>query len=306
VLASATRFNAVFASAPLLLVAAPARWITDARKLIATIIGGLLIFGTTSWLIDDVALKPHRSRPFVSLLNFDLAGIVAEGGANPYPQIGEDDARTFARQCYSPRLYNAGNSDACSALADSLDDWLRRHGESPVHLWLRSVTGQPLPWIEHRIAHLNWNWRGFVPWVPNDAVYIMSQPNPLGIGFHANPAAKLISAAGQALAVSPLGRPATWMAAAIGLLIIAPALRSRQAVTAIACSSLLYGSAYALISVAPDLRYNLWTMVGAMIGLIFALSEWSTLRILPRPRLIGAMLPASVISLCEMAALFAG
>ena len=128
----------------------------------------------------------------------------------------------------------------------------------------------------------------------------MSEPNDLGLHFTPNPATRVVAGAARIMAWSPLGRPATWLAAALGLLIVAPCLPSRRIVTALAASALLYGSAYALVSVAPDLRYNLWTMLAAMIGLAIVLAERAALS---WPRRVAALAPAGLVMICELVAL---
>ena len=111
VIAAATRFNALFAAAPLLLLALPTRW---TRKtwiicgLLIVALGGLAI---TSNLINVQALKTHRSKPFLSLVNFDLAGIIAHGGANGYPMLSDADARRYTAHCYDPKLYGIDDQE---------------------------------------------------------------------------------------------------------------------------------------------------------------------------------------------------
>jgi hypothetical protein len=60
------------------------------------------------------------------------------------------------------------------------------------------------------------------------------------------------------------------MALPLALLIVAPQLPSRRFITALSLSARLYGGAYAVVSVAPDMRYNLWTLLAATIAAIIA------------------------------------
>jgi hypothetical protein len=87
------------------------------------------------------------------------------------------------------------------------------------------------------------------------------------------------------------------------LLVIAPRLRSRRLVTGLAASALLYGGAYAVVSVAPDLRYNLWTMLAAMIALAAALAERAPLS---WRRGTAALAPVVIVAIVELAGLVAG
>jgi hypothetical protein len=272
-LATATRFNAIFATLPLLIDLIPqpllAPW---PRRMAAAGAGAIMLVGS-SWLINVALLQPHRSEPIFSLVNFDLGGIAAYGGSNPYPSMTATETRVLTRQCYTPRLYNPTGSDQCNAVEDQLFVYAHRHHQSAISIWLRAVSASPLPYIRHRIAHLSWNWRLFVSRVPDDAVYMMSEPNDLGLAFKPNPLTRIVVTGARALAWSPLGRPATWLAVAAGLLLVSGSLTSRRTVRMLALSSLGYGGAYAAVSVAPDLRYNLWTMVAAMIATVLALAD---------------------------------
>ncbi|MFP5456680.1 MAG: hypothetical protein ACLGHK_14455, partial [Alphaproteobacteria bacterium] len=178
-----------------------------------------------------------------------------------------------------------------------------RQHESAVAVWLRAIAASPVAWALHRLDHLNWNWRFLVPFVPNDAVYMMSAQNDLGLRFVPNPLTKVIGSAARIMAWTPLGRPATWLALAVGLLILAPNLPSRRILFALGGSALAYGLAYAVVSVAPDLRYNLWTLFAVMIGGAIVIAE--------RAHIAGdrwkvALLPAIVVMKLEVIALLIG
>lgn len=276
--ATATRFNAVFATAPLL-----AAWLPSRRFLISIAGAGVLLAGG-AWAIDNVALRPHHSQPIFSLVNFDLAGIAAHGGTGAYPNLDAAQEHWVTATCYDPGQFNPTYRPACDEVEEALRDYAREHRQSAVRLWARAVIRAPGAYLQHRLAHLNRNLRFLVADVPDDAVYVMTTPNPFGIGFHANAATNAVAWAAQIMAVSPLGRPALWIAVAVGLLLISRRLRNRLFQTAVCVSTILYGSAYAVVSVAPDLRYNLWTMLGAMMALVVAISDLVSARSAPAGR----------------------
>jgi hypothetical protein len=255
----------------LLILALPARLTRRPLPIAALAVVAALALFASNWAINVAALRPHRSQPFLSLVNFDLAGIIAHGGANGYPALSDTDAAQFTAHCYEPRLYGARDGEVCARPEDSIAIWTAAHGESAVGVWLNAILTSPRAYLAHRIDHLNWNWRIAPTAIPNDAVYVMSQPNSLGLHFDSRPAAKWLSQAAFAMARSPFGRPILWIVVAAGLLIAAPWLRERRFVTALAASALLYGLGYALVSVASDLRYHLWTMLAAQIALVVAL-----------------------------------
>lgn len=299
-LASATRINALFAALPLLLLAAPQAWTARFGRYAASAAVGAMLLLASGWTINDVLLKPQHSHPLYSLINFDLAGIVAQGGPNGYPGLSDADARRLTAHCYDPRLYGAHDAELCALPEDGIADHVARTGDSPIGIWLNAVIRAPGAYLRHRIAHLDWNWRLMVPSVPDDAVYLMSEPNDLGLRFIPNAATRVVVGAARIMAWSPFGRPASWLAVALGLLIVAPRLPSRRIVTALAASALLYGGAYALVSVAPDLRYNLWTMLAAMIGLAIVLAERAALS---WRRRLAALAPIVLVMICELIAL---
>jgi hypothetical protein len=304
--ATATRFNAIFATLPLLLGLIPHPWpATWLRRLLVVGAGAIALLGS-SWLINVALLQPHRAEPIFSLVNFDLGGIAAQGGATPYPSMSAAETRLLTGRCYNQRLYHPSNSEQCNSVEDRLSAFAARGGESAVSIWLHAVSANPIAYLHHRIGHLNWNWRLFVRGVPDDAVYVMSEPNDLGLSFKPNRLTIFVATCARALAWSPLGRPATWLAVASGLLLISGSLAARHLIRMLALSSLGYGGAYAIVSVAPDLRYNLWTMLAAMIATALALADIGTGARPGRRRIVPAVLLVAAVVAIELGGLVVG
>ncbi len=302
-LAGATRFNALFAAVPLMLLAAPRRWIHRPVRYVATATAALALLVGTNWTLNEAMLRPGHSHPINSLVNFDLAGIVAHGGGNGWPGLGDVEARALVTRCYTPRLYGMADERLCARTEEAIAVHVATRHESALAVWLRAIAASPVSWVRHRLDHLNWNWRFLVPSVPDDAVYMMSAPNQLDLRFVPNPLTKIVGGAARIMAWTPLGRPATWLALAIGLLIAAPGLPSRLLLLALGGSALLYGLAYAVVSVAPDLRYNLWTLFAVMIGGAIVFAERAHI---PGERWKLALLPAIVVMKLEVIALLIG
>ena len=297
-IASATRANAPFAALPMLLLAFPKPCVARPLHCLASATTGLVLLFSSGWAINEAMLRPHHAHALYSLVNFDLAGIIAEGGANGYPSLNDRQARALTAHCYDSRLYGWRDEDGCALPEDSIADHVARTGDSPIGIWLNAVIRSPAAYLRHRMAHVNWNWRLVPSAIPNDAVYVMSEPNDLGLHFTANRLTTAISSAARTMARSPFGRPASWMTLALGLLIVAPRLSSRRIVTALAASALLYGAAYALVSVSSDLRYNIWTMLAALLGLAITIAERAALS---GWRLAVALVPLAVVMLVEQA-----
>jgi hypothetical protein len=292
--AAATRFNAGFAAAPLLVWLLPARWQDDRWRVAGLILVALALFGASSWLINQEALAPRRTHPMTSLVGFDLAGIVAHGGRPSLLPTSRMSATLLAR-CYTPAQFNPHYREDCDQAQDGLAS---AAAGGLTRNWLLTILDNPVPWMRHRLAHLNVNWRFLLPRVPDDAIYIMPAPaNDLGLTYHPSRAAIATYRAASLLAASPLGRPASWLAVAAALVFLSPALRCRRAVTALSLSALLYGGAYAIVSVAPDLRYNLWTMLAAALALALAAPD---LAAAPRRHLSWSCGAVGAVMLLEM------
>lgn len=300
--ASATRFNAMFATAPLLAAWLPGALFNKMWRAGSVLLASLLLLASGSWLINTVALRPTDSQPIFSQVNFDLAGILAHGGANPYPNFDDATARRWTAHCYDPGQYNSRFRADCDTVEVALADYAERHQQRAIDIWLRGIAASPLAYVGHRLDHLNRNWRFLVSNVPRDAVYVMNTDNGFGLRFTPNAATHVIQRAAQWQAASPLGRPATYLALALGLLTIAGRLASRRIVLALAGSSLCYGLGYAVFSVAPDMRYNLWTMLAALLALIAAWPDLAALRHTARSRLVFATLPVALAMFAEIAA----
>ena len=269
VLAAATRFNAFLALAPILAMLVPERWRTTVtRTLLLTILSaGLLLL--SSHLIDGVLLKPLKTNPFLSLVAFDLAGMSVDEQHNLFPQYAPAEGLALSRHCYVPAQFNHLGTPECYAMEDGLHDWLEREKVDPVRFWLATIAAHPIAYAEHRLAHFDRNMRFMQRDVPADAIFLMSAPNPYGLRFVPGVAAKAVYRAASVMAASPFGRPVTWLAIAALLLLFV-----RQApVTMLAASATFYGGGYLVVSVAPDLRYNLWTMIAGMLALVLAVAK---------------------------------
>jgi hypothetical protein len=300
-LASAVRLNGIVAAAPLLLLAvAPGVWRRPAWGIAGFVVAGIAL-ALGGWAINDGLLQPRHTHPLLSVYHLDVAGISVRSGHNVYPAPQPDLA--LVRSCYTPWIYNPHNLDVCGDVEDRFFKAGLQGPRGGTALWLDAIRAEPLAYLRHRTAHFNATMRWWVPTVPNDAIYTMSQPNELGLGFTANPLTKAIFAAASWMAQSPLGRPATWMAVALGLLLLVfmPAKDgSRSLIATLAFSALLYGGAYAVAGVAPDLRYNNWTMMAAMLALLLALADPARP---PGRRWAIAALPPVLVILGEVAAM---
>jgi hypothetical protein len=102
-----------------------------------------------------------------------------------------------------------------------------------------------------------------------------SQPNRQGLG-DPGPLASWWIVRTEALADTPLGWPAAWLA--LGVAALVEALRRaasplRDLALALLLSALGLEASFIAISIAADLRYHLWPMIAAALGAILLIAE---------------------------------
>jgi hydrogenase/urease accessory protein HupE len=92
------------------------------------------------------------------------------------------------------------------------------------------------------------------------------------------------------------------MALALGVLLVAPALPSRAIILPLALSALLYGLAYGVVSVSSELRYYLWTMIGAALAAVMAVSDMAAVRerLMARHYWMIAGPPLAITAICTI------
>ena len=181
-------------------------------------------------------------------------------------------------------------------LNGDFDDW---HPPMMEWVWRRflGLTPGPAPMLLLQLA-LEWSglalfggWalRERRPWLAAAAVACGFLPFALAL------TAWIDGVAGAAGATPP-GWPAVWIALALGLLCVAPALPSRRIVTALALSAAAYGLGYLLFGVASELRYHLWTMLATALAGTVAVADLGAGAAVSRRRLVLAgAIPAAVL-----------
>jgi hypothetical protein len=117
-----------------------------------------------------------------------------------------------------------------------------------------------------------------------------SQPNTQGLS-DPGPLASWWIVTTAALADTPLGWPIVWLALAVAALIEAlrrAASPLRDLALALVISALALEASFVAISIAADLRYHLWPMIAAALGVILLVAEARPAR---------RMLVASIVAL---------
>jgi hypothetical protein len=268
--ATLVRGNALFATIPFAL--ALFDW-GGVRRLAARIGLVVLLSGAVLALsgpINHRLLGAEASHVERALPLYDLAGIAHYAGLESIPGLAPGQWRAAeARGCYSPYFWNPyGEPDECNAIGETL-----AFGKSGVmRLWVREVVQHPIAYAQHRLGHLNANLRFWVAAGEGDALPPVSpEPNTVGLGAPATPAGQMLIAAAALMAASPLGWPVLWLALACALLWASARTQSGgQAALgrALALSAACMSASFAVVSIASDLRYHLWSMIAAALALV--------------------------------------
>lgn len=299
--AATLRFNALPACLPLMIAALPHGWWSRRWRFAAVSLGCAAVLA----LAMPVANRLLRAEPSgvgLSLVIFDLAGITYHSGVDVFPDIDVQNRVAVNATCYTPLQwdhYAWWSPEACPIQFEDIGDAFDDAHESPYRHWLGAVLAHPVAYAEHRLAHFNLNMRFLVHDEVERAAQIESAPNDWGYHIAHNPLLDALYWLALWTGRTPLGWPICWMALALGALSVAPALPSRRIIVPVALSALLYGLGYLPASVASELRYNLWTMLGALVAAAIAVADLHGTARVTRARLAVAAMPLIVVtSLC--------
>lgn len=262
--AALVRANAVFAVVPLAAMLAPG-WRPRTRAIAAVLgIGAVL---AVSGPINHDLLGAERTGVERTEAIYDLAGIAVRSpaGATPLPA---DAVRTLvARRCVKGFFWDPlGEPTKCDDVVDPLRD------VPPVRLHAAlaaAAFAHPLAYAEHRLTHLDSTDRWLVGahW-PGASPPQGGQPNDLGLR---DPARAAFRAQRWASLVAdwPLAWPAAWIVVAAVAAVIGARRApepARDLSLALAASALTLEASFAVLSIASDLRYHLWSMVAAALS----------------------------------------
>jgi hypothetical protein len=215
-------------------------------------------------------LGAERSGVENSLLAYDIAGAAVRDHASGVAGVRvERWAALRTRGCYNVTAWDRLSEPGCLPAPG-----LAANPETPplYGLWLKTLAHHPLAYLRHRLAHFDSTLRLFVPrGLPEAVSPVDPEPNRLGLGAEPGPAARAVLFLGNLWTALPLAWPALWLALApVGLWAAAEAEPGpeRDLAFALLLSACCGGASFLLVSVASDLRYHLWTMLAAMLGLL--------------------------------------
>ncbi|WP_375397880.1 hypothetical protein [uncultured Sphingomonas sp.] len=276
VFAATLRFNAFLATVPLCIALLPAAWRNGRRRRAA----GMLLATAVMVAALPAANRLLGAKPSgvgLSLVVFDLGGITRFSGRNAFPPIADfddgDDPAGIVAACYNPAQWDRyawWGPAPCDIGFDNVGAAFAARHLDPYRWWLGRIAAHPIAYARHRLAHFAISSRLFSRDPGERAVQIDPPPNDWGYKVTPTPLLAAIDAAAVWSATTPPGWPIVWIALALGMMIVAPALPSSRLIMPLARSSFLYGMGYAAFGVASELRYHLWTILAAAIAAVIA------------------------------------
>ncbi len=262
------RANAVFAVVPLALALAGWFRLRALWKRAAVALAAVLLIIVLTPAVNRGLLGASRSGVENSLLIYDIDGTAIRAGGDVAGVPAATWARMRAKGCYHADQWDRFGAPDCIP-----DPRLTAEPETaPLYrLWAETILHHPLAYAEHRLAHFNATMRLFVPAnLPVAMSPVDPESNKLGLGRTPSGAEQAFWSVGAVWTALPPGWPAFWLALAIAALcpaVLAPRGAERDLALALLLSSVCGGLSYAVVSVASDLRYHLWTIIAAGLGI---------------------------------------
>jgi hypothetical protein len=268
------RTNAVFGLGPLLLYAlAPASWLRASRLIMGSVIIAALAI-PLSQLANRHAFHAKPEYASQSLMLFDLMGIAVHADdpslLEPRGTITRDD---FIR-CYTPYLW------------DALSDWgrcadkINRNLDDPSAIvngltaqWARTIAAHPVAYTKHRLKYFN---SSVFFAVPLKHIRFTPEFDATRAGI---PPLAVITDQEVRLEIvrkNPFFWPVSWLVWSAGVLVFlrrAEPLPAVHAARVLIVSALGYSSAYLLIGVATDMRYQFWSLMAMVLASVMVLPQ---------------------------------
>jgi hypothetical protein len=275
-LALATRYNAIFAVFPLLVLAIYA--VIGRTRLLAVSAVTVVALMVGMAFISQVVLRPHHRPAMTSLIEFDVAGVLSRSPEVPTSFVPTERGHEEIKRCYNPAGWDYLVKENCAAELGT-HVWESYTTDSVVALreWFGVIKSAPLAYAQHRLAHFGTLLRLRCETCDGLGIrlrYATHNPAPISppaLGFEyediavpflltVRPWIVLLAA----VVLMLWGLLATWKGEGDRLTLF---------VFALSASSVLYAAAYIIVGVDDAFRYLYWLYNGAAIAAIGALSH---------------------------------
>lgn len=301
--ATLVRGNAVFGTVPLAFAlfdwAGVRRWPARAALVVAVVLALIGVEPVINHrLLGAEATQVERSLPL-----YDMAGIAHHAHL---PTIAGLPPALWGKSerlgCYSPYYWNPYGEPALCDDVGQAAMFAEAAPPRPMARWAGMVARHPLAYMEHRAVHLNSNLRFWVGPGEGDAIPpAASQPNDLGLGAPARPPGAALSVVARWMSLTPLGWPCVWLALSLALLWAARGAEAQVRIgRALAFSAACMSGSFAVVSIASDLRYHLWSMLAAALALVLLIDARALDGRRGRVAGIGVLLVALVASAAHL------
>lgn len=308
-LAAALRANAFLACVPLALAVLPRTFVSTRPRFALAALTSAAIFFVAPGAVAR-ALHADDTDSQLSLIIFDLGGITEHTGLNQFPDLHVANPVAVNRRCYDPFQWDSYSTWArrpCPLGFERFQSLVDEGDTDPRMIWLHAIASHPIAYAQHRLAHFNLSTWFIVPDNPDPPAWKQSVPNPWNFQVMQNPVLEAVDSVANAAAKTPLGWPISWIAIALAVVIICRSAKLDRVVTAVAASAFVYGAGYLIFGVATGMRYYVWTMTGAALAAVLAVSELSRRRssLDRRSALLAAatvLLPTTLAVLARLAA----
>lgn len=274
----AYRFNAASGAAPLLVYAA---WLAlrgdtlPVQPVKTILIGATLLFALflAVWAVNSFRFptlaRLERNTNMDIIMGFDLVGISRYAGVSVLPaRDGGLVPIEYVQRIYDPRHLNF------IALNDVEKRLAKLKPEEIVRTWLSAVKTHPAAYLRHRAEVF----RVYLGLQPGEMFYVTHpsvDQNELGVTHTPNALTRIAVGYVWERRDSFLIRPWVYYAAAMLALATLFAFRGsgkRMEASIALGSSLLYLAPMFFITPAGDLRYNFWSIWGALCCIVFMVS----------------------------------
>jgi hypothetical protein len=267
--ATLVRANAAFATVPLGLALLGWGGLRRGGSRAAACIAVILAVLVLAPLVNQRLLGARREGPENSLLLYDIAGTSIRSGTDSARLPAARWRALSEASCYSSFEWDAFSEPGRCKIVPGL---AAEPATPPLYgPWLRTVAAHPLAYAAHRLAHFNMTMRFIVPGdEPHAVAPVDPEPNRLGLGGAPSEVERTFQEIGNGWAALPVAWPAFWLALALAGLWASRSAAvgaQRDVAQALLLSAALAGLSYAMVSVASDIRYHLWTILASGVGL---------------------------------------
>ena len=291
--ATLVRANAVFATAPLVVLLLPRPRSMAGRGVLA--LAAIVALVLVSPYFDHRVFGAEPSGVEKSLPVFDLAAIADATPSSPSSFTPAERAEIVRRHCVKAYFWDPlGDPNACGPATGRL----KEESDRTLYVeWGRDVAAHPIAYAEHRLKHWNSTERWLVPSNLQEAAPPdEAEANDLGLKTPSNLLMPAWQSVAAAEAGTPLGWPIVWTVIALLILLIAWRRRDEEAArlaVALIASVLTLEASFLVVSIASDIRYHLWSMAASALALVLLSDDF---RVSRREAIVGSAVIVLVVS----------